>query len=459
MRRMLRNAQPMSAWLLYASILCALIVLVSVAPAHALAASGTACGGSSSASGTSTQVTKGAARIALNTARGVAGTQVVVSGTGWPVGQHILISVENLIDEQGGVNGTGWLSDATVNVYGGFTTPAFGFPYLTCGIRPKAGTTASIVAATDDNSVRASASFAVAQTPTLDVASPQQLRPLPVGTTTIAVTGEDWTPGVSVSLVAAHAEIVTGTVGGQTQMTTPFPDAQPTHAIADAQGRLNANMPIPATLAPGIAVDIQATATSSVYGSLIINLYPEALIPAPVPPTWDLSATQGEPGMMLTVTGDHWYAGDIISLEYCRIEAAQPTALGLRCNLGPQGSAATGYAAQLGAAVVDATGHFTATVTLPANAKPGAIIMEAHLLGGNTRTDMYFASQGFTVTAPVPHATPLLSHWRDWWPQALGGILLLGAALFVFWPRIMRAMGRQPIYSALSEVSSREQED
>src|SRR4029079_18380626 len=182
--------------------------------------------GSSSASGTSTQATKGAARISLNTAQGVAGTQVVVSGTGWPVGEHVLISVENLIDEQGGVNGTGWLSGATVNVYGGFATPAFSFPYLTCGIRPKAGTTASIVAATDDNSVRAVSSFAVAQTPTLEVDSPQQLRPLPLGVNTITVVGSDWAPGVSVSLVAARSEIVTTAVGGQTQVESPFPDAQ-----------------------------------------------------------------------------------------------------------------------------------------------------------------------------------------------------------------------------------------
>ncbi len=126
-------------------------------------------------------MTKGSARISLNTAHGVAGTQVDRQRDRVAVGQHILISVENLIDEQGGVNGTGWLSDATVNVYGGFTTPAFSFPSLTCGIRPKAGTTASIVAATEDNSVRAIASFAVAQTPTLEVASPQQLLPTSAG--------------------------------------------------------------------------------------------------------------------------------------------------------------------------------------------------------------------------------------------------------------------------------------
>jgi hypothetical protein len=70
--------------------------------------------------------------------------------------------------------------------------------------------------------------------------------------------------------------------------------------------------------------------------------------------------------------------------------------------------------------------------------------MEARLLGGNTRAEIYFASQEFTVTAPALNAAPFLSRWRDWWPQALGGILLLGAALFVFWPRIMQAIGRGP---------------
>jgi hypothetical protein len=153
----------------------------------------------------------------------------------------------------------------------------------------------------------------------------------------------------------------------------------------------------------------------------------------------------------LIVTGDHWYPGDDVSLEYCRIEAAQPTALGLRCNLGPQGSSTTGYASQIGEVSVDTSGRFRASVTLPANAKPGAIIVQARLLGGNTRAEIYFASQEITLIAPAPRASPFLARWRDWWPQALVGVLVFGAALFVFWPRIMRATRRRPAYSAPSD--------
>jgi hypothetical protein len=349
--------------------------------------------------------------------------------------------VENLTDEQGGVNGTGRLISATVDVYGGFTTPAFGFPYAVCGMRPKAGTMAWVVAATDDNSVQVVRSFALAQTPTLAVATPQQLSPLPLDATSIAVMGSDWIPGAAISLVAAQLDTVADADGIQRQTATPFPSAQAIHAIADAHGALTANVPIPSGLAPGTAVNLSATAVSATYGTLLIILTPDARIPAPVPPTWNLSATHGEPGVRLTVTGDHWWPADHISVEYCRAEAAQQTTLGMRCNLGPQGLVSTGYAAQLGEAAVDMSGHFTASVTLPANAKLGAVIVQARLLGGNERADIYFASQQFTLTPPAPRAQLLMIDWQDWWPRLLVGGLLLGAALFVLWPRFIKGIG------------------
>jgi hypothetical protein len=445
MRRVSHSARFMSGWLACVTVaFWALVFIAGIGPAHAAEAAQRACGASSSSSsGTSTQASKGSARISLSTPRGVAGTQVIVSGAGWPSGQRVVISVANLTDEHDGVNGTGWLSRATVGADGAFTTPTFGFPYAVCGVRPKAGTTASIVAATEDNSVRVIAPFALAQTPTLEVATPQRLTPLPREATSVGVTGSDWIPGASVSLVAARLDTIADAEGNQTQTASPFPRAQPIRVTADARGEISANVPIPPGLPPGTAVDISATATSHSYGTLVINLYAEALIPAPVPPTWDLSATRGQPGMTLTVTGDHWWPTDNISVEYCRTEAAQPTALGMRCNLGPQGLVSTGYAAQLVEAVADASGHFTASVTLPAKAKTGAIIIQARLPGGSARADVYFASQEFTLTPPATSAQSLVTRWRDWWTQALVGVLLLGAALFVFWPRITRIIMRR----------------
>jgi hypothetical protein len=321
-------------------------------------------------------------------------------------------------------------------------------------VRPKAGTTASIVAATDDNSVRVVKQFALAQTPTLAVVSPQQLAPLPLGATSISVVGSDWVPGATVSLVAAHLDTIAEADGNQRKTATPLPGAQPVHATADAQGDVTANVPIPAGLAPGTVVNLSATAISAGYGTLLILLDPDALVPAPVPPTWNLSATEGEPGVTLTVTGDHWWPADSVIVEYCRAEAAQPTALGMRCYLGPQGPTTTGYAAQLGGAVVNSGGHFTATITLPVNAKPGEIIVQARLLGGNERAEVYFASRAFTVSQPASRVTPLPALRQDWWPQSLVGLLLIGAALFVFWPRIMRAIGRRPAPTALANSTT-----
>src|SRR5262249_15953985 len=145
-----------------------------------------------------------------------------------------------------------------------------------------------------------------------------------------------------------------------------------------------------------------------------------------------------------------WWPADSVIVEYCRAEAAQPTALGRRCNSGPQGFTPTGYAAQLGEAVVSASGHFTAAITLPATAKPGEIIVQAHPLGRNERAEVYFASRAFTVTQLAPFVTTLSTLRQDWWSQALAGVLLIGAALFIFWPCIMRAIRRGPAPTALA---------
>ena len=80
--------------------------------------------------------------------------------------------------------------------------------------------------------------------------------------------------------------------------------------------------------------------------------------------------------------------------------------------------------------------------------------MQARPLGANGRAEVYFASRAFTVTQLAPRVTPLPTLRQDWWPQALVGVLLIGAALFVFWPRIMRVIGRRPAPAVLANPTT-----
>jgi hypothetical protein len=450
MRRAARGARLIACWLASLIFSGALILAVGAHSAHAAGASQRSCGASSSASSGTLSSTKDTARISLNTGHGVAGTQIIVSGSGWTSGLRVLISVEDLTDENGGVNGTGWLSAVTADANGAFTTPPFSFPLAVCGLRPKAGSIATVVAATEDGGVRAVAPFTLAQTPRLQAATPQPLTPLPAGTTTIPVTGNDWTPGASVSFVAAHAEIITGSSGIRTQVATPFHGSEPITATADAQGGLTANVPIPPGLTPGTGVDIHATATSRTYGTLVIDLFLYALISPPTPPVWSLSDTRGRPGSSLTITGDQWWPGDTILIEYCRLEASSVSPLGTQCNDGPRGLITTGYASQIGTATADESGRFTATVIFPADAKPGDVLLQARLPRESQRALVYFQSQEFLLTAAPSRSQSLTIRWQDWWRQALAGVVLLGAALFVCWPRITQIIKRKPGPAALS---------
>jgi hypothetical protein len=191
------------------------------------------------------------AQISLNTASAVAGTQIVVRGTGWPGGVPMTIGVEHFIQTDGFVNAFDGLVQATASATGTFTSPMFLLPGGTCAILPRAGTTAEIVAHTPGGGVHASAALSIVQTPTITVGLPQLT--LPRAATAIPVSGSVWVPGTSVSLVAAGfpSDCHVATANDSVRCVTPLSDAQPDIAVAEADGRFGINVPIPPGVLPG----------------------------------------------------------------------------------------------------------------------------------------------------------------------------------------------------------------
>jgi hypothetical protein len=401
--------------------LAALCVLLAGAamPVHAAASTLPRSCGASAATGriasASVPVYATGARISLNTASAVAGTQIVVRGTGWP----------HFVQTDGSVNTFDGLVRATATSTGAFTAPMFMLPRGPCGIPPRAGTTVEIVAHTLDGRIQALATLAIAQTPTIEVGLPSST--LPRGATSIPVSGSAWVSGTSVSLVAAgfppDCHVVTP--NDYVTCVTPLSDAQPVTAVAAADGGIESNVPIPPGVPPGTLVMIRAAVSASPYGELVLRSDWQAKRLPVVAPTLTLDHAAGPAGATVVVKGDQWPANQQVTVSYCRREAMSQGTLLPQCNQGAQGTVVTGYAEELGEAGTDTSGHFTLQVILPANARPGAITFEAHLANQVPAADVYVQTTAFMVTArtaaspPSPPSAPL------GWPFAVSSAAVL----------------------------------
>jgi hypothetical protein len=343
------------------------------------------------------------AQISLNTASAVAGTQIVVRGTGWPGEVPITIGVKHFVQTDGVVTAFDSLVQTTATSTGTFTSPTFLLPDGTCGILPRAGTTAEIVAHTATGSIQASAVLSIAQTPAIAVGLPQLQ--LSRGANSIPVSGSAWVPATSVSLVAAdlhvppdcHAASPIDTVG----CVTPLSGAQPVVAVAAADGHFESDVLIPPGVLPGTRVTIRAAVSVSPYGELVFDSEWQAQLLPTVAPTLTANHAAGPAGATVVVSGDHWPASQQVVVSYCRLEAMSQITVLPQCNHSAEGLVVTGYAQELGEADTDGSGHFTLPVTLPANARPGGIIFEARLSGQSLAADVYVQTTSFTVTTAV----------------------------------------------------------
>jgi hypothetical protein len=425
--------------------LCVLLV-GTAAPAHAAASTLPGSCGASAGAGrfASASVSRSAtgARISLNTASAVAGTEIIVYGAGWPGGVPITIDVEHLVETGGSVSSVTafhGLAKATVTPTGTFTAPMFRLPGGMCSMLPQAGTTAEIVAHTLDRGIQAAAALSIMQTPTIQVGLPSLT--LPRGATSIPVSGSLWVPDTSVSLVAAgfppDCQVVTA--NDSVSCATPLSDAQPVIAVAAADGRFGTNVPIPPSVQPGTMMTIRAAVSAPYYGELVLRSDWQAQLLPLVAPTLTLDHATGPAGAKVVVMGDHWPASQQIVVSYCRSEAMSwsESAFGLQCNQGAQGIVVTGYAEELGEVNSDASGHFTLQAILPANAQPGTIAFEARPANQAPEADVYLQTAAFTITLTTA-VSP--SSARLGWPFAVGSAAVLTllslTGILVWWRRL-----------------------
>lgn len=369
------------------------------------------------------------ARISLDRSSGTVGTEVIVSGAGWPAGAQVFIHVEDLVIEAGYTDSPpGQYPGPSVAADGTFTSAAFAFPSGVCGRPPLDGTTAQVVAATTDQSVTARASFHIVQVPSLAVSiagAPLPGGVIPANVSVLQVAGSQWAPGTVVTLIAGSQ--VLSTVANHVQ---PFPGARPVSATADTQGAFTADVSLPAGLPPGTSVDIGARVTSGVYGTLNMDLNLNAALLPSAEPTLALDHAQGQPGIRLVVKGTHWRPGDTVIIEYCRNSALVPDALGVYCSTSPT----VGAAQELQRASVDAVGTFATEIVLPIQAKAGPITIQARIEPDAIGAPIYRQARPFTLTRFDP-TTP----WWVYMFATVAALLLLAATMLLLY----RWRGRQ----------------
>lgn len=376
------------------------------------------------------------ARITLSTASAVSGSRIVVRGTGWPAKAQIVIGINHVVQADGFVNAFDGVSTATATSSGTFTAPAFTMPTGRCGAQLRAGSVATIVAHTPDYKPSVSAPLSIAQTPAITV--PLDSSNITPGTTTIPVHGSDWSPGSAVSLVAATDDpnCSRATVYDLARCVAALPDAKTVVARADSRGRFGVSVPLPLAMQPGVSVTVRAAISSPPYGDLVFHSAWYGVIPLTVTPTLTLDRQIGPPGATIALRGDHWPAGKSVIVEYCRSEAVSQSQNGKECNQGALGLVVAGYAQELGEADVDTLGHFSARVTLPANARPGSVMLQARVkvtTSADSLYSIYIQTASFNVAkvssvAPVQMTAP-------WWPFAAAGTVLAVVLGLVFWRR------------------------
>lgn len=399
------------------------------------------CAASSGAHGTAAVVvargqTSGA-QLYLNRVEGPPGTQLALSGDGWPAGAAVTIDLMGQQANGQAFVGVAGIAHVTALGDGSFHTGTFAAPYQHSCVGGGYGDPNTLVrysAHTVDKSVEAEAQFRYLPAATVQIVTHdgygQGVKP----GAKLTIMGLHWEPEAEVTLTAAtvaHAGLP------HTGENAPVPVAGGmVRVAADMTGSFQANMRVPVMLPPRTGVVIAATGSGPRYGALTVP--GETLVALPVTmPTLTLDRSEGTAGSSVLLAGEHWVAGEVVQLEYCRgeLHTFGMTATDLRCDpFTTQG---------LGEARVGQDGRFRAPVTLPVSARLGVVTIQGRVVNDIFGLMVYAQAQRFTIVPPsVPWTTE--HPWLTRVAEVAGGSMLFAAVMALsIWMRLRRRSGQR----------------
>jgi hypothetical protein len=364
--------------------------------------------------------------IHLNRTEGPVGTDLTVATSGWRSGAHVTLHFDARNPKTGELYIlTPNFAQGTVAKDGTVALSSFDAPQFLCVDMSTAdytdykfdqagGTTAYFALVSDHGEVSAPVAFSYLPAPTISVNGVDPaFHDTKVGSS-IVVTGSGWESGEPISLMMRDPL--------DSSVSVPF--ATQGHSITDAQGRFTASYPLDARLHWGRDVMLAVEGNGPRFGSLIAQV-PITLLPA-IQPTFQVDHTLVTPGMTITVSGEHWFPGDVIPLKLCDSQLVDGV-----WSFGPNcGKVVWPIFTQI---PIDAGGHMRQQVTIPAETPLGVRILSAEV---DSRTGVQ----------PIPvHVVDHLPTWDNIHPRvaalrnrlvaslpfSIPGVLLLGALAYV----------------------------
>jgi len=306
--------------------------------------------------------------IHLDRTEGPVGTDLTVSAGGWHAGAHVTLHLDGRSPKtgelyvlmpafaQGVVSDDGTITLTPLDAPSFFCVELNADPYTEFRVGDQ-GTAAYFVLAADDGEVSAPVAFRYLPSPTMSLGEGAQgvAQGVAVGSS-VVVAGSGWEP----------RETLTVTLWSKSIASQRESSGATLRATADDQGAFRALYPIAANWPWHTESRVLVTGSGPRFGTL--DAAADLLLIPAVQPTFQVDRTLLTPGMPITVSGEHWYPGDVYTIKYCDAQRQDGSWVD-----GPNCGKAVNPA--LGTVTVDANGRMHQQFRLPGDQPPGVIMV------------------------------------------------------------------------------------